>query len=127
MGQQFRAAALYLKSDLNIGDSFIKYDTAYTQNDLHPAERSIIPIKTIYTIIEKNVNRTVNNINYSDVIHISSSSSSVFFAQGQFINSSDLLLCKKYWANRKLPIFHINYILSFDQHFHTILVTSDIK
>jgi len=117
---------LYLKSDLNIGDSFIKYDTAYSKSDLNP-EVSIIPIKTIYTIIEKNINKTVKNINYSDVIHISSSSSSDFFAPNSFVNTGDFYYAKKIGLIESYTIFHIDYTLSFDQHFHTTLVSYDIK
>lgn len=73
---------LYLKSDLPVGGIFVNYDTAYTQDDLNPGERSIIPIETTYIILEKGITRTMNNINYSDVIHIYSSSSSAFFVPG---------------------------------------------
>lgn len=117
---------LYLKSDLNIGDSFIKLGTVYSKSDLNP-QMSIIPIKTIYTIIEKNINKTVNNINYSNVIHVSSSSSSDFFAPNSSVNTGAFYYAKKIGLIESYTIFHIDYILSFDQHFRTTLISSDIK
>ena len=118
---------MYLKSDLPVGGTFVNYDTAYTQNDLNSGEKSMIPIETTYTILEKGITRTINNINYSDVIHVSSSSSSVFFAPGAFVKTSDCYYARRIGLIESFSIFHINYNSTFDGHYRATLLSSHIK
>ncbi len=127
IGKQGTEEVLYLKTDLPVGGSYILYDTVYMQNDLNAGEKFPIPIETTYTIIEKGISKTINNINYADVIHIFSSSSSVFFAPGEFVNTSDCYYAKDVGLIESYNIFHIHYASTFDQQFRTTLLSSNIK
>jgi hypothetical protein len=95
---------LYLKDKVNI-------ETSWTQSlaVTVPGIPIPVPVTLTYNISEKGISRTVNAINYTDVIHVSATISSSLIPPTALTSSIDSYYARKYGLIENTTIIKLNY------------------
>jgi len=96
---------LYLKDNANAGANWTQSQNVTVAGFPFP-----IPITLTYKIAEKGISRTINNITYTDVIHVSATiSSSLIPATSLSSSSLDGYYAKKYGMIESSTLINLNY------------------
>jgi len=95
---------LYLKDNAAVG-------TTWSQNFTLNIPDIPIPVSMTVSnnIVEKGISRTVNGMNYSNVIHVSTSLSSALIPPASFTSKIDSYYAEKYGLIENSTIIHIDY------------------
>ncbi|MDQ2863202.1 MAG: hypothetical protein M3R50_06035, partial [Bacteroidota bacterium] len=95
---------LYLKDNANVGTSWTQ-----TQNVTVSVSPIPIPVTLTFKIVEKGISRIINNVTYTDVIHVSAAISSSIIPSASLISSLDSYYAKKYGMIESSTIINFNY------------------
>lgn len=114
---------LYLKDNISVGNT-------WSQNFNLTIPDFPLPVALVVTnkIVEKGISMTVNNIAYSDVIHVSTSLSSPLIPPSSFTSSIDSYYAPKFGLIENTSKIHLDYSgLTENVNSKTELMSSDLK
>ena len=87
-----------------------------------------IPLNITNTVIEKGISRMVNQVNYTNVIHISTSLSSSLIPAASFITSIDSYYAPNYGLIESKTIIHLSFSgITENVNMNTQLMSADLK
>jgi len=114
---------LYLKDNANVGTSWTQ-----NQNVTVAGFPIAVPVTLTYKIAEKGISRTINNITYTDVIHVSAAISSSLIPAASFTSSVDGYYAKKIGMIESSTLINLNYS-GLIEHFNVSikLMSSSLK
>ncbi|MDQ2720509.1 MAG: hypothetical protein M3Z26_12235 [Bacteroidota bacterium] len=116
---------LYLKDDMAVGGSWSQNLNITVNVSGLPLQ---VPLTITNTITEKGISRTVNNINYSNVIHVTTSISSSLIPGTALTSSIDSYYAQKYGLIENTSKINLNYLgISQNVNTQTKLVSSNLK
>lgn len=114
---------LYLKDSAYSGTSWNQ-----TQNVMVPGFTFSIPVTLNYKIAERDISKNVNNINYSNVIHVQATISSVLIPSAALSSSIDSYYAPKYGLIESSTKINLNYMgLVENVNLSVKLVNSSLK
>ena len=114
---------LYLKDDMAVGGSWTQ-----TLNVTIPSVPLPLPVTVTNTIAEKGISRTVNGINYTNVIHVSTAITSVLIPAASLTSSIDSYYAPKYGLIENTSVINLNYLsITQNVNLETKLVSAVIK
>ncbi|MEO8820311.1 MAG: hypothetical protein ABI267_10325 [Ginsengibacter sp.] len=114
---------LYLKDNVSAG-------TTWSQNFNLNIPQSPVPISLMVTntLVAKGISMTVNGVPYSDVIHVSTSLSSVLFPANSFISNIDSYYAPKVGLIENTSKVQLDFSgLTENLNTKTELMSSDLK
>lgn len=114
---------LYLKDNVSVG-------TTWSQNFNLNIPQSPIPVSLMVTnkLVEKGISMSVNGVSYSDVIHVSTSLSSVLFPANAFTSSVDSYYAPKVGLIENNSKVHLDFSgLTENVNTKIQLMSSDLK
>ena|SRR6185312_1515410 len=113
---------LYLKDNLAAGATWTDDFNLTIPNIPFP-----VPLTATNKIVEKGISRMVNGVNYSNVIHVSTSLSSALISSG-FTSAIDSYYAPNYGLIESSTIISVNYPpLSENFNVHTTLTGASLK
>jgi hypothetical protein len=113
---------LYLKDNAAVGASWDQ-----TLNVTLPGVPLPLPVTLTNNIAEKGISRNVNGINYTDVIHVTSTISSSLIPSASLTSSIDSYFAEKYGLIENTNIIHLDYLgIVQDVNIETKLVTATL-
>lgn len=122
VGNGITVERLYLKDDAAVGASWDQQ-----KNITVPGVPIPIPLKITNNIAEKGIKKTVNGVEYTDVIHVSSSISSPLITSG-FTSSIDSYFAPKYGLIENITKVDLDYMgLVQNVDLTTQLVSATLK
>ena len=114
---------LYLKDDALVNTSWIQNINLNIPNVPIP-----LPLLITNTIKAKGISKTVNNINYADVIHVQTSISSTLIPAASFTTDINSYYAKKFGLIENTSVIKLNYLgLVQNADIKTILLSADLK
>ncbi len=96
---------LYLKDDAAVGASW-KQDFSVTI----PVSPFPVPVTVTNNITEKGISRTVNGVNYTDVIHVTTSISSILIPATALSSNINIYYAKKYGLIENNSMVNLNFM-----------------
>lgn len=114
---------LYLKDNVSAG-------TSWSQNFNLNIPNSPVPVSLMVTnkVVEKGISMTVNDVSYSDVIHVSTSLSSALIPASSFTSSIDSYYAPKVGLIENNSKVHLDFLgLTENANTKTQLMSSDLK
>ncbi|MEO8854814.1 MAG: hypothetical protein ABI359_13610 [Ginsengibacter sp.] len=115
---------LYLTDNLAVNKS---WSQAFTLNNI-PNSPVPIPLTVSNTVVEKGISRMVNGVNYSNVIHISTSLSSSLVPAAALTSAIDSYYAPNYGLIDSKTIVHLNYLgITENANTSTQLMTANLK
>ncbi|MEO9020629.1 MAG: hypothetical protein ABI237_13420 [Ginsengibacter sp.] len=112
---------LYLKDNLNTGD-------IWKQNFTFSVSGFPVPLSVTNKIAEKDISRTVNGIDYQNVIHVNSTISSTLIPASSLKSAIDSYYAPKYGLIENTTIVNLNYMgISQDVNISTQLKSAVLK
>jgi hypothetical protein len=122
-GTAFAVERLYLKDNAAV-------NTNWTQNVnvSVPGLPIAVPITLNNTITEKGISRTLNNVTYTNVIHVQTITTSLVIPAGSFNTTINSYYAPKYGLIENTTVGILNYA-GFNQNINTklILMSANIK
>ena len=114
---------LYLKDDAPVNTSW-----THNLNIAIPNVPLAIPIVITNTIREKGISRTVNNKNYSEVIHVQTAITSALIPAASLTTNIDSYYAKKYGLIENSSVIMLNFSgITENIDVKTILLNADLK
>src|SRR5450432_1165037 len=96
---------LYLKDNAAVGANWNQATTVTL-----PGVPLAVPVTLTFSVVEKGISRTVNGMVYSNVIHVTTSISSVLIPAASLTTSINSYYAKKYGLIETTNIISLNYM-----------------
>ncbi|MDQ6844372.1 MAG: hypothetical protein M3Z92_08485 [Bacteroidota bacterium] len=114
---------LYLKDDAALGATW-----SQNMNVSVPGSQIPVPFTISNSITEKGIQRTVNGISYSNVIHVSTAISSPFIPSASLVTSINSYYAPKFGLIENSNVIHLNFAgIVVDVKTTTTLMSATLK